>query len=358
MTALSEQTIYHWSHFPGAKPLVTLDEGNKVVWKATALAMHGYFHEFVQYLQSNQVMPPRYFPDGTSLTEKDAKKCCCAVSGDIYPPHSHRAKDTLLGKTLFILDIDNKNPNSQLSLAAAIQHLQSLDYRCVVYTSWSHSDETNKFRIIFFLDRVFTAKHLWENFYEWALDVTGLRPWALAIDAETVLKISQVYFFGHSWLHPTFITAKDGTDLPVPEDSVLEQIQVPERPWANTSGSDEFTGDEWFRNYPDIDFSTLDLEGVMLHMGIKVGRMTAIPGGSKFRCHCPWPAEHTRAADGDDAYITERDGKWPTFRCGHSNHGDLSLADICAWAGIEVLRKFAQQRQRLVIPESGWLSFS
>ena len=206
--------------------------------------------------------------------------------------------------------------------------------------------------------RVFTAKHLWENFYEWALDVTGLRPWALAIDAETVLKISQVYFFGHSWLHPTFITAKDGTDLPVPEDSVLEQIQVPERPWANTSGSDEFTGDEWFRNYPDIDFSTLDLEGVMLHMGIKVGRMTAIPGGSKFRCHCPWPAEHTRAADGDDAYITERDGKWPTFRCGHSNHGDLSLADICAWAGIEVLRKFAQQRQRLVIPESGWLSFS
>ena len=94
--------------------------------------------------------------------------------------------------------------------------------------------------------------------------------------------------------------------------------------------------------------------GLMKQMGCRPGVMTQRNGWDHWRCHCPWPEGHTDGHDDEGAYIEEQDDKWPRFSCSHSSHVDLSLADICELAGLELLREFADNKE-ILKSVKGWM---
>jgi hypothetical protein len=287
-----------------------------------------------------------------------AKKLVPAFSETTFLDGTTRAKDNAETINLLVFDFDNmrevpipgefhksgrpktkkipiENPAKPEEV---VEKLKAHGLDAVVYTTWSSSASLVKFRVVVPLLAPVPAL-LWTPASEWAMDTLGFGEWrdSQAIDLPVLRDIARLNFLPCA-PDPTSVRVwkLEGNHLSIPAD-VLPAYKVREvvkAEWQKPREKrDTPTGRDWWAEYK-IDFSTLDLEGLLRAMGVHVGRSQPWKGGAKFRCHCLWPGEHSKEVDKDDAAFIQIPGEWPSFWCEHSCHrGVIGLREVCEAAG-------------------------
>ncbi len=340
------QRVLSWSQFTGAKDNQP-DRHN------------GTWLELAEILTTVRKAPKRKDP-------ADAKKAVPAFSGTAFFEGSARGCDNAESIHLLVFDFDNcieepipgefhksgrpktrKVPiQDPAQPEPVIERLKSLGLAAVVYTTWSHSPQLAKFRVVVPLQAPISPAY-WTEATEWAMDHLGFLPWkeSRAIDIPVLRDVARLNFLpcapDPSTVH---VWELKGKHLAIPE-AALPNVEVKDpappawlqpRPRVNAR-----TGKDWWASYP-VQFKTLDLAGTLAAMGVKVGKAQPFRGGYKFRCHCPWATEHSHGIDDDSAVIIQTPGDWPSFKCAHSGHVALGLQDICEAAGRPMIISHAQ----------------
>jgi len=328
--------MYQWSYCKGGIP-TNIDGINLIKWNAWPRTVTGDWATLVTSLyRVNEI--PHFYPDGSPIeAQHDAKMCAPSISGAVYPEGQKRGKEFIQSINLLIIDVDNKGePETQLNWETAMQLVSYLPYRLVLYTTYSNSEERNKFRILLPLAKG-VKPDLWPEYLEWAIAQLGLSQYREAMDLGCMRKPAQVYFMQGAW-DPEGIQIqwKDGVDLPVPEETDLMVIPVPDLPGVPFKPGLSDTDFSRVRSY-NVDLNTLDLIGVLRQLGITMSTEQTIAGGVKVRCHCPWAKTHTGGRDDDGSYVIQVDDKWPVFRCSHSNHQGFGLLDVLDLAGPRIV---------------------
>lgn len=261
--------------------------------------------------------------DGTDIAPKLIKVQIPAISGALYEDGVKRGEKNRLGMGLLILDVDNKHED-YLDFATATKLLTEKDITHFAYTSYSSTEERQRFRLLFPLAEP-TTTDLWPNFVEYVLEVTGLLPYRECMDLSCLHAAEQIYFLPGKLkgTDPVIHRASHaGKDLEVPADGFLENIPVPKNSEAETNALAEINAGntEWAKAY-SINFNTLDLKGLLEDNDVMVMDGSPAYGGIKYRCFCPWGDEHT-STNTDDAFIVveREEGKWPLFHCSHECH--------------------------------------
>lgn len=95
----------------------------------------------------------------------------------------------------------------------------------------------------------------------------------------------------------------------------------------------------WARRFRDsggrlLDLRHLDALRLLGALGCRVGAGKTMGSAMKFRTTCPWPSEHSHSLDDDGAVLILEPGRWPTWKCLHSHHAHLGLADLLEAAGV------------------------
>lgn len=303
------------------------------------------------YLYKDYIVPHTYL-DGAEVDRKvDGKTCLPTISGAVYPQGVKRCKENIHpGIQILILDVDNKGEKeTQMSWEAGLAWASKTPYKVCLYTTYSHTEDRNKFRIVIPLTTPVHANY-WGEFIQWAVTHLGLDSYREALDIPCMSKPAQVYFLKGAWdAQVTKIEWADGEPLQPPPEDELVCIQLPDEPTKR--GRLEGSELKALQIY-NVDMTTLDLVGVLRAKGVRIGQETKLTSpegaviGAKYRCHCPWPEQHTDQRDDDAAYVIEVDEKWPIFRCSHSNHGALGLLDLLTWAGPRVVALYGDPYQR------------
>ena len=335
-----------WSYCKGGLP-TKIKEKNTIKWSAWPRLVEGDWAKLLLTLNwFNQV--PHTYADGEPIEPlHDGKTCVPSISGAVYAEGEKRGKEHIQGIHLLILDVDNKGPvDTHLTWEQAKAHFSQFFIKVAMYTTYSSTGERNKFRVVLPLSRP-VRPDLWKEMLEWSVDYLGLQDYREAMDLGCMRKPAQVYFLRGSWdnLGGQIISRSDGEEIPVPEDAELEVMPVPDLPGETGQRHLEpFELD--FIKRVNVDLNTLDLAAVLRHKGIEVSDDQQLVGGTKNRCHCPWAGEHTGQRDDDGAYLVQMDGKWPVFRCSHSNHLMHGLPEVLEWAGPAVLALYGEPYHR------------
>lgn len=265
------------------------------------------------------------------------------------PGEFHLNKKTGLPTTrpkLRKIPIENPAPPEEV-----VEKLKAHGLDAVVWTTWSSSPALVKFRVVIPL-LVPIDPNLWTAASEWAMDTLGLGTYRdrRAIDLPVLRDTARLNFLPAAPDPKTVrVWELTGKHLLIPEDALptFEVRELVKQEWQKPRPkNDTPSGRDWWREY-DIDFSTLDIEGLMGALGVHLGRPQAFKGGTKWRSHCLWPEEHSRQIDQDDAAVSKIPGEWPVFWCEHSCHrGVIGLREICETAGKDLVERFGSKYTR------------
>ena len=295
----------------------------------------------------------------------EAKKACPAFSGTAFFSGTLRGRENAEGIHLLIFDFDNtleipipgefhpsgrpktqkipiKNPAQPEDV---VERLKALGYAAVVYTTWSSSPQLVKFRVVIPLQATISPAY-WTQATEWAMEALEFHPWrdSQAIDIPVLRDTARLNFLP-SAPDPSTVRVWElkGKHFTIPEAALpaYEIHELPKPAWQSPRPKkDVRSGRDWWTSYR-IDFKTLNLEGLLKAMGVKVGKSQPWNNGFKHRCHCPWASEHTHGIDDDCAVIIATNGEWPSFKCQHSGHSLLGLREICETAGMPMVESYA-----------------
>ncbi len=339
------QRVLEWSMFKGARD-------NQPTKRS------GTWTDLVTLLTTVNATPKH--PD---LAE--AKKAVPAFSGTIFAEGTTRGVANAEAIHLLVFDFDNTQeepiPGERHKSGRPKTHkvpiekpaqpdtvALALDRRglaAVVYTTWSSSDALRKFRVVVPLASPIPPD-LWTEATEWAMDHLGFQAWrdSGAIDIPVLRDTARLNFLPCAPDPESVVAAEvEGAFLTIPLEA-LATFVIQERPkptWQTPRPkTNPATGRDWWADF-NIDFSTLNLEGLIQDMGIEVGKVKSYGESQKWRCHCPWADEHTHGLDDDCAVIIQTPGRWPSWSCSHSSHALLGLREVCEAAGAKMLKLHA-----------------
>ena len=283
----------------------------------------------------------------------DPKGATPAFSGGVYKSDQRRAIEHLESIQLLTLDFDNKHVDGPHPSGQEVAEL--LDRQGIasaIYTTYSSTPEKERFRVVVPMDRPLLGHHWreeWRRLSEWAVVRLGLSPYRAlegCIDLAALHLPGGLNFLpSNPHLEHMRFWIVDGQAL-VPDRDEILSFELP----AENAPSRSYRGDgtydsTWTRSF-DIDFTTLRLKRLLEDHGTRTSTPTQIAGGWKHRCQCPWGEEHSQIKNGLDAYITLRQGKFPTFHCSHACHCDTrTIRDIAELYGPEVLHRYALPRR-------------
>ena len=197
------------------------------------------------------------------------------------------------------------------------------------------------------------------------LKVLGLDERRGGLDLSTMRDPARIYFAPAQQHSPRQVWVSEGNYLTLSEAAFSRAIPVV-KPMPITAEAlearkhlslpERIPGDfSWVKKF-GINLDTLDLEGLMRAKGIVMeSHSKPYHGAQKFRCHCPWPADHGSGQDGEDAFILIKEDGWPFFQCRHSSHVDSrDLRDILDWAGAELVKEYAEAWEPSEAPLVDW----
>lgn len=306
--------------------------------------------------------PVRFDSDWKTLTEllsvpipvqthlADPKGSTPAFSGAVFHEGQTRSISNMKSNQLLVLDFDNKaQDGASPSGQEVAERLDAGGIAGVIYTTYSSTPEKERFRVVVPMDRPLVSYHWredWMRVSEWALDRLGLTPYREregCIDLGALHNPAGMNFLPSSPLPDQMrFWIVDGGPLILDRDEILAYqlpAQISQGRSFSGNGILDFTWTEPF----GIDFTTLRLKKLLEDHSIRTSNPSEIEGGVKYRCQCPWGEEHSQVKNGQDAYITLRQGKFPTFHCSHACHCDSrTIRDIAEYFGSEVLRGYAQ----------------
>ncbi len=338
MTAVLKplQRVISWSQFKGARD----NEPDR---------HNGTWDELAKLLTTVRTAPKKKDPS-------EAKKSVPAFSGTAFFEGRTRAAENAEGIHLLTFDFDNTvevplpgefhqsgRPKTQkvaIDCPArpedVVERLKALGLIAVVYTTWSSTPALPKFRVVLPLQTIISPAY-WTEATEWAMENLGFQVWrdTQAIDIPVLRDTARLNFLPCAPNGDVRTWDLQGKPFNIPATS-LPTFKVAERKkpeWQQPRPKiNPRSGKSWWLDY-QVDFSTLNIEGLLRSMGIEVGKAQPWNGGFKWRCHCPWASEHTHALDDDCAVIIQTHGDWPAFKCQHSSHALLGLREICEAAG-------------------------
>ena len=296
----------------------------------------------------------------------EAKKAVPAFSGTTFHPGTTRGNDNAESIQVLAFDFDNtreepipdewhrpgRPKTRKVPIAcpvhpqAVYEHLEGLGIAAVVYNTWSSGPELRKFRVAIPLDCPINPE-VWPQATEWATTALGFNEWknAGAIDLPVLRDTARLNFLPCAPDPSKVVVAEvKGKPLHIPVEKLggVTVQDPPRAPWQEPRPKvDPNTRQEWFKTWP-VNFKTLDLVGLLREKGLEIGKARPFKDGTKYRCHCPWPEEHTHALDDDCAVIIETPDDWPSFQCPHTSHKNLGLRDICEWLGAGKVAEFAE----------------
>jgi hypothetical protein len=268
----------------------------------------------------------------------------------------------VLAVQLLVLDVDNAlevsygelHPSGRPKLVKVpledparlqplVEHLANHGIAAFGWSTWSSCPEWPRFRVVVPLANPVPA-HLWPQAVEWLLDHTGLNAWRDAIDMPVLRDTARLHFLmakrpggaavevvesTGNVLHVP-LDALEAVNVPKPilsswQEEVLAQRPARDHSWATT-----------FRSTDGIPLDLCKLNGVRLleSLGAVVAEGQPWKLGLKHRTTCPWPGEHTHEVDDDSGILFLDPGRWPEWRCSHSDHLHLGLRDLLEAAGV------------------------
>ena len=304
-------------------------------------------------------------PTPRGVEPRKVKQGIPAISGTTFS--GTRAIGNAVSIDLLIFDFDNSreeittdlNPSSapkrqkvSVEHPATPQAVQKIlskkNLSFVIYTTFSHTTEHPKFRVVLPLAES-CPPDAWDAVTEWAIDELGLRGMCDrgCIDVPVLKDVARLNFLPCSQKPRTIKFFHNTASALVLPDEVPEPVHVQPPMLPATLGHVSTPNDnddqDWFKQYA-VDFKTLDLVKVFEKLGVKIGKHAILADGEKWRVHCPWEAEHTNGTGSDDAVIFHKPGHFPTFSCQHSVHkGVLSLRNVCERAGQVMLSACADE---------------
>lgn len=294
----------------------------------------------------------------------DAKRSLPAISGTRFKPGTTRGRENALELGLVLFDFDNSEeeptgefwpdprtgePSNRPRLRKVMipepvtfdevqEALRGAGVDSYTWSTWSNRPAWPKFRVVVPLAQPVPAE-MWEAASEWALDRLGFRSFVRGLDLPVLRDIARLNFLPGAPDPETIRRGETrGGPLAVPLDRITPAAvpPLPLAPWQAQAQADRKAqadaGHRWWMPYRvggrPVDFNVLDLPALLTGRGLEVGPPKAYKGGTRWRCTCPLGQEHSGGMDDDSAVIIQTPGQWPSFRCAHSHHAHLSLADV------------------------------
>lgn len=310
---------------------------------------------------------PAPMPEG-----QDAKKGLPGVCGATFEPGTTRARAHVAGLQLVLLDVDNAEeyPTGELhpsgrpvigkrSCAApaligpVCDEMERLGRAAYAWSTWSSTPDWPRFRLVVPLAAP-VHPDVWGQFGEWIIAVCGLARWRSCLDLPVLRDTARLHFLParrpggapveRRQVHGEILIPPTDEELariapPAPELATWQKETQARREAPPRGGGGGGGRNAWTKRFRDADGRLLDLttlDGVRLleGLGCRVGPGRPTGAGVKHRTTCPWPAEHSHGLDDDCAVLFLEAGKWPTWRCSHSHHAHLGLADLLEAAGV------------------------
>jgi hypothetical protein len=234
-----------------------------------------------------------------------------------------RSKDNVNRLSMFVLDIDNpqvKDGKLPVTMDDVCQALLAKGLKHALASSWSHTDEHPKFRVVLPLAHPI-KKAYWHRWAPKALEESGLQPFFHAMDHSCLKNVAAIFYFPSAPDGDPWVIQKDGAllDVPVPETIKLDfshlKFHKPKGATASSKG----------------DYTTLDVvrffeaHDAYLKPGKEPGLHIVV---------CPWTTHHTDQKVDTATCVREgeADRQWPSFVCLHDHCTGRTMKDVLeAW---------------------------
>lgn len=296
-----------------------------------------------------------------SGTPDEQKKGMPAFCGAAFHEGANRGIDGVNAIHVMCFDFDNARPEAtgeyydQQKRRPKLKKVKSdrvatpeevvsrmKDYTFRAYTTWSHTEEWPKFRVVVPLETpVPPAQYV--ALGEWLIAQLGLSEFrdGGSIDLPVLRDPARMNFLPGSPLGETKFWRNEAKFVRPTED--LASVEIPEIPapaWMSQSHKPDPERDSGWVKY-GIVIAELDAAALLQAVGCRVGaERTYRQGCTKRRLTCPYGHEHSHGPEGDDAVLICEPGKWPSFSCSHSGHINLGILDVldsAMAAGINLL---------------------
>jgi hypothetical protein len=303
---------------------------------------------------------------------QDPKKGLPGICGATFELGKTRARANVASLQLILLDVDNgeeyltgelhpsgrpvigKRPVQAPALIGPVcDELTRLGIAGYAWSTWSSTHDWPRFRLVIPLAAP-VLPDVWELLGEWAIGVSGLARWRPCLDLPVLRDTARLNFLPAQRPGGPAVERRQvlGEILVPPSHEELARLAPPPpglAAWQKDavarreaagqvpgSGSGRHAWAKRFRGADGrpLDLTTLDGVRLLESLGCEVGPARASAGGTKHRTTCPWPGEHSHGLDDDCGVLFMESGKWPAWRCSHSHHAHLGLADLLEAAGV------------------------
>lgn len=263
--------------------------------------------------------------------------------------NDYRSSSTAISASSIVFDVDNdKKINRQSPGGVETITLRSDPYLCIdeaqaliemcgcealIYTTPSHHEEHNKFRIIVPLSREITVDEYEECAYSF-LAKSGLDIYSDAIDS-CFRNVSQAYYIPARRLgskkNPDIIHV-EGKPFVVPKATETKKISD----LIVSANNDMAIEDDWWKQFKG-DLSTLDILALLDVRGLRYGDKQ--PSGA-IPCDCPFDGRHKMKA-----YVIlpgegKGSGKWPIIKCSTERCSHNGLKDFLVSCGTHTVDSY------------------
>lgn len=270
--------------------------------------------------------------------------------------NNYRSGKTAISASGIIFDVDNeeklkpgasRNENAPpikadpyLSIDDAIDAIEMISCSALIYTTPSHKDDFNKFRIIVPTSREMSPDEI-EECADFFLSSSGLSLYSTAIDK--CYKIpSQAYYLPARRLgskEAPFIKSIHGNPFKLPkltESKKVADIII-------KANADLVIEDDWWKEF-DGDLSTLDILSLMDIKGLRYGKQQ--PSGA-IPCDCPFNATHKMKAFIILPGHGKGSGKWPIVRCSTERCSGHGLKEFLLSCGVHTVDSYCAKKWQI-----------
>lgn len=282
-----------------------------------------YVSEFSS-LEDNQARELSLTWDGLLTQLRTPRPATHKKGVPLYSPARYRdlkrAKVQVIDIGLFVVDVDNKQDGEPVLGRHVAKALAERELRSVIATSWSHTPEKPKFRVLIPLARPVSGLE-WSTFAPAAVEAAGLAPFRHAFDQAALKNPACIYFWPSSPAgQPQVVDfAGKALEVQVPQaPSPAPKHKVHLLPTAPRGGG---------------EYGTLDVAAWFQHHGLYIKAST-----TRAKMHivaCPWRDDHTNPGEvGTGTAIFDGDGAtWPSFECKHDHCTGRRIHDVIALWG-------------------------
>jgi hypothetical protein len=235
-----------------------------------------------------------------------------------------RSKENATKLSMFVLDIDNpqvKKGKPPVTMEDVLKVLIERGLQHALASSWSHTEEHPKFRVILPLAHPI-RKEYWHRWTPAALEATGLKPFFHAMDKSCMKNTAAIYYFPSAPDGDPWVIQNEGDllDVPMPDSIKLDfshiKFHQPRDAQASNKG----------------DYTTLDVVRLFEAHDAYIKPKADHPG-----LHivvCPWSTQHTDQKLDTATCVREGEAgrQWPSFQCMHDHCTGKTMKDVLeAW---------------------------